>query len=94
MSFPFFDRSTSPPVQQVFDYTGSPDGVQPVYIGLTTPGVAITEAKWCIRKFTYDTSNRITNIQYANGDVGFKQVWNSTAGAVAGSVYGGGAIFK
>lgn len=92
MSFPFFDRSTSPPFQQVLDYTGSPDGVQPVYIGWATPGTAITDTKWMIRKFIYDGSNRVTNILFANGDVGFKYAWNTSAGSALGSAFLNAAV--
>jgi hypothetical protein len=98
VSYPVFDRSASPPYQQVFDYTGSPDGVQPVYVGWAPPGAAITANSWMIRKFFYASNGQggynITNIQFANGDTGFSQVWNTTAGSVIGSTYGGGAIFK
>ncbi len=95
MSFPFLDRSTAPPYQQVLDYTGSPDGNQPVYVGWADPGVAINDPKWMIRKFSYDGSNRITNIQYANGDVGFRAAWNTTAGTLVGSVFSNaGVVFK
>ena len=95
MSFPMFDRSTAMPFQQVFDYTGSPDGVQPVYIGWSTPGVAASSPMWMIRKFIYDGSNRVTNIQYANGDTGFKYAWNTSGGSLLGLVFlNAGIVFK
>lgn len=94
--FPFFDRATAPAIQQVFDYTGSPDGVQPVYIGWATPGAKINSPVWMIRKFSYvaNTSGgyNISNIQYANNDVGFKFAWNTTPGNVVGSVFSNSAV--
>jgi hypothetical protein len=79
MSYPMFDRSTAPPYQQAFDYTGSPDGSQPVYIGWAPTGALTSDAKWSIRKLSYDGSNRVTNIQYASGDTGFKKIWDNRA---------------
>lgn len=76
MSWPFFDFAASPPVQQIFDYAGRTD-LQPVYIGWATPGVATTDAKWKIRKFTYNADGSVSQIQYASGDVGFNFIWNN-----------------
>ena len=96
--FPFFDRSTAPPVQQVFDFTGSPDGVQPIYIGWSTPGSKIDSPVWMIRKFTYVSDGqggyRVTNIQYANADVGYKYAWNTTPGSVIGSTFTNAAVLN
>lgn len=93
--FPVFDRGTAPPYDQVLDYTNSPDGVQPVYIGWAAPGTPINAAGWMIRKLSYDGSSRVTNIQYCNGDTGFGQVWNTTPGSVLGSTFSNsGAVFK
>ena len=76
MSWPIFDFSSIPGYQQIFDYQGGTTGA-PIYIGLATPGVAVTDAKWKIRKFTYDGNGQILQIQFANGDVGFNAVWNN-----------------
>jgi len=76
MGWPIFDFGSAPPYQQKLDYVG---GTQPIYIGWATPGVADTDAKWKIRKLTYDANNNVTNIQYANGDVGFGQIWANRA---------------
>lgn len=84
MTWPLVDFSSAPPYQQAFDYTGSPDGMQPVYIGWAATGAATSEAKWLIRKFTYDSSNRVTNIQYANKAVTFKSVWDDRSSLVFG----------
>jgi YD repeat-containing protein len=73
-----FDFASAPPVQQVFDYAGGTSG-QPIYVGWSTPGVPTSAAKWKIRKFTYDGNGQVTNIQWANGDVGFNAIWDSRA---------------
>lgn len=78
--WPLFDFAAAPPYQQILEYTG--DASSPTYIGWATPGVATSDAKWKIRKFTYDSSGRTTNIQYASGDVGFTQVWDNRASLV------------
>jgi len=69
-----FEWSNAPPFQQKLDYAGRTDG-QPVYIGWATPGVQDTDAKWKIRKLTYNTDGSLSQIQFANGDVGFQQIW-------------------
>lgn len=78
------------------DYTGTPGG-GPVYIGWATPGVPRSDAKWKILMITYVTIivNGVSMVvesqrQYANGDVGFNQVWNLSGGLP----YTGGATFK
>lgn len=74
MSFPLIDFSSAPPYQQIFDYDVRTD-FQPVYIGWATCGVATNVPKWKIRKFTYNSDGSISQIQYANGDVGFRATW-------------------
>ncbi len=78
MSWPIYDFSSAPGYQQVFDYAGTIVGT-PIYVGWAVPGVATSAAKWKIRKFTYDANNQITNIQWANGDVGFNAIWDNRA---------------
>lgn len=75
MSIPLFDFGSSPPYQQVFDYAGGTTGI-PIYIGWATPGVATTDAKWKIRKLTYDGNGQVTAIQHAGSDIGFKFQWS------------------
>lgn len=79
MTWPITDFGTAPPYQQVFDYTGSPDGTQPVYIGWASPGVATSEAKWAVRKLTYNATPAITNIQWANKAFAFNSIWDNRA---------------
>lgn len=74
MGFPLFDFSAAPPYQQILDYQG---GSLVVYVGWSTPGVATSDAKWKIRKFTYDGNNNVTQIRYAGKDVGFNQIWDN-----------------
>ena len=80
MTWPMFDFSSSPAYTQIFDYGGGTTG-QPIYIGWATPGVSTSASKWKIRKFTYDGNGQVTNIQFANGDVGFNFVWDLRATA-------------
>lgn len=80
MGFPMFDFGSAPPYQQVFDFSG---GSAIVYIGWATPGVPTSAAKWKIRKLTYTTvsdgSSQVSQIQYANSDVGFNSIWDNRA---------------
>jgi hypothetical protein len=75
-SFPFLDIASAPPYQQVFDY-GLRTDQQPVYIGWATCGVPQSASSWKIRLFTYNSDGSIAQIQYANGDVGFRAIWNN-----------------
>jgi hypothetical protein len=99
MSWPIFDISPAPPYQQVFDYTGSPDGVQPIYAGMATCGALSSDTKWKIRKFTYASDGaggfRVTNIQFCNGDTGYRQVWNTNGVSILGCPFlNASAVFK
>jgi YD repeat-containing protein len=78
MGWPIFDFGSAPPYQQIFDYGGGTTG-NPIYIGWAPPGVATSDAKWKIRKFTYDGNSQVTNIKFANGDVGFNAIWDNRA---------------
>jgi YD repeat-containing protein len=40
---------------------------------------AVTDAEWAIRKFTYDSSNRQTIMQWADGNRMADNVWNDRA---------------
>ncbi len=60
----------------VIEYDGSNN---PIYIGKAAKGTAKTEAQWQIQKLTYDGTNP-TDIQWANGDDTFINVWNDRVG--------------
>lgn len=49
------------------------------YIGFALPGTPQGSPKWMIKKLTYDGSNRVTDIQFANGILAFDQVWTNRA---------------
>jgi hypothetical protein len=51
-----------------------------VYIGEAAPGTAKNAAGWRIKKISYDSSNAVTDIQWANGTNTFTKVWDSRAG--------------
>ena len=57
---------------------GNGDG-QAEYIGFALPGTAETTAKWLIKKLTYDSSNRVTDIDLADNEVEFTKIWDSRA---------------
>ena len=60
--------------RQIFDYDG---GSYVVYIGRAQPGALQSDALWQIRKFTYDESNHITNIEFADGSSEFNKIWDN-----------------
>lgn len=49
----------------------------PIYVGLSTIGSAKSASAWQIRKLTFDGSNNLTDVQYANGTPAFNQIWNN-----------------
>jgi len=51
----------------------------PIYLGLAAPGSLTTEAKWQIRYLTFDGSNNITSMTYANGTPNFDKKWSARA---------------
>lgn len=59
------------------DYDGSGNLI---YLGLSAPRVATSEAQWQIRKFAYDGSGNLLSVKYALGYKDFNQVWDDRAG--------------
>lgn len=51
----------------------------PIYIGSALQGSAKSAGAWQIRKLTYDGSNNVTDIQFANGSDAFNAIWNDRA---------------
>jgi len=49
------------------------------YIGYAQPGTAQAAAGWCIKKLSYDV-NGVTDIQFANGEAKFINIWDDRAG--------------
>ena len=49
-----------------------------IYFGTTAVGNATSAATWKIGKFTYDGSNNLLNVKWANG-AQFTSVWNDRA---------------
>lgn len=61
-------------------YVASGNGVGQVeYQGWAQPNAAQSAAMWRIRRFTYDSSHRVTAIEWAGGDDAFNGVWNDRA---------------
>ena len=57
------------------EYSGS----NPIYVGKTVPGNAVSASTWQIQKLTYSGSN-VTDVQWASGSLNFTHVWNDRAG--------------
>ena len=51
----------------------------PLFIGFAAPGSAKSAASWQIRKIT-TSGNFITDVQFADGDALFNNVWDDRAG--------------
>lgn len=49
----------------------------PIYVGEAIPGSLVSEAKWRIKKITWDVSGNPTNVRWADGVKTFTKVWNS-----------------
>jgi hypothetical protein len=49
------------------------------YVGFAAPGALTSQAKWLVKKITYDSSGRTTLVQVAHnrGDAGFNNVFDS-----------------
>lgn len=58
------------------DYDGSNN---PIYLGLAPTGSVTSGAVWMIKKLTFDGSNNLTRIQYANGSSSQNQIWDNRA---------------
>jgi YD repeat-containing protein len=57
-----------------FDYDVSNN---PIYIAKAHRGNSNeADPVWQIRRLTYDASNNVTRIKWANGSANFDQVWN------------------
>lgn len=48
-----------------------------IYLGLAKIGSKDSDSAWQIRKFTYDASNNLTNIEWAGEDSLFDKVWDN-----------------
>ena len=65
---------------EVFTYVAAGNGAGQIeYQCLSQPGKLTSASTWQIRKFTYDSSNRISGINWANGTDGFTLVCDSAA---------------
>jgi len=50
-----------------------------IYLGSAKSGTATSSALWRIKKLTYDSSNNLTNIQLADGNDDFDNVYDDRA---------------
>jgi len=70
-------RTITGALKLVQDYGG---GKRVVYLGEAPPGSLQSEGKWRIRKFNYNITGDLLEIQWADGDGNFDKVWNNRAG--------------
>ena len=61
---------------QKIEYDGSNNAI---YIGRAQPGTAVSAAGWNICKLTYDGSNNMTDLKWANSSDNFEFIWNDRA---------------
>lgn len=65
-------------LDQQFTYVSAGNGTgQMEYQGFSQPGKLTSASTWQIRKFTYDSSNRISSINWANGSDEFAFIWDN-----------------
>ncbi len=60
----------------VFDYDINNN---PIYIGFTKIGGAKSDAIWKIKKLIYDVNKNVTDIQYAESNDNYDNIWNNRA---------------
>lgn len=59
------------------DYSG---GEYAIYVGEALPGTLASQARWRIKKLTYDGNNNVTDIQWAEGEaIKFTVEWDERA---------------
>ncbi len=51
----------------------------PIYIGIAVAGTLKSDHGWQIKRLTFDGSNNMTDVQFANGSIGFVAVWDDRA---------------
>lgn len=56
-----------------------PTSGNPLYIGVALIGSATSAAVWQIRKLSYDGSNNLVSIRFANGSPNADQKWDDRA---------------
>ena len=71
ISFPFGPADMC----MLIEYTGN----YPLYVGFAPPGALSSEAKWQIKKLTYDANYNVTSVQFASGANDYNKVWDSRA---------------
>jgi len=50
-----------------------------LYAGNADPGTLKSAARWQIKKMTYDGNGDLTDLQWADGNTKFDNVWNDRA---------------
>lgn len=71
-------RDYGSPFKMRMDNTGGNSGTEILYLGEADPSALVTEARWRIKKFTYDSgTNNVSQVDWASGNDNFDKVWNS-----------------
>lgn len=68
------------PFTQTFDNSGGSNGQLVLYAGRAFPGSSKASAVWQIYKLTYDSNDSVIDIQWADGNSDFDNIWNNRAG--------------
>lgn len=70
------ESSFTPRYSAELDYVG---GSNLIYFGQASPGTGTGTAGWQLRKLTYDGSNNLTSMLFADGSNAFSKVWTNRA---------------
>jgi len=54
-------------------------GGNPIYIGEAIPGTLVTDAKWRIKKITWDIDGNPTSVDWASSVKTFTKIWSNRA---------------
>lgn len=52
-------------------------GTNVVYMGLAIPGTSSKDAKWQIKRMSYDDNSNVTSIMFAEGSLDFSYRWSN-----------------
>lgn len=56
----------------------------PEYVGEANPGTATSATGWRIKKITYNSDKNPTDVQWADSDMNFNNVWDDRENYVYG----------
>ena len=65
-------QPTEPKKTQALDYSSG----NLIYQGKAVPGSSKASAVWRIAFFTYDVDDNLTDLQFADGNLNYDNIWN------------------